>query len=132
MAEFKVNVSNPGDGKSYSVSVTGHHANSLVGKRIGDEIDGLFVSLPGYKLKISGGADKDGFVMRRDLDGIQRKKILISTSTGFRPQKAGLRRRKTVRGNTISLDVMQINMIVTKAGGKPIGDILAESGEKKE
>ena len=126
MAEFKVNVSNPTDGKSYAITVSGHHANSLVGKRIGEEVDGLFVSLPGYKLLIKGGSDKDGFVMRRDLDGIQRKKILISTSTGFRPKKAGLRRRKTVRGNTVSLDVVQINMTVTKAGSKPIDSILAD------
>ena len=132
MAEFKVNVSNPADGKSYQVNVSGHHANSLVGKKIGDEIDGLFVSLPGYKLQVTGGSDKDGFVMRRDLDGIQRKKVLISTSTGFQPKKAGLRRRKTVRGNTISLDVVQVNMRVTKAGSKPIDDMLAEKGEKKE
>lgn len=131
MAEFKVNVSNA-DGKSYAVNVSGHHANSLVGKKIGDEVDGLFVSLPGYKLKITGGSDKDGFVMRRDLDGILRKRILISTSTGFRPKKAGLRRRKTVRGNTVSLDVLQINMAVTKAGSKPISAILAEQGDKKE
>jgi small subunit ribosomal protein S6e len=130
MAEFKVNVSDPEDGKSYQVAVSGHHANSLVGKKIGDEIDGLFVSLPGYKLKVTGGSDKDGFVLRRDLDGIQRRRILISNSTGFRPKKAGLRRRKTVRGNTISLDVVQINMAVTKRGGKPVADILAEA--KKE
>lgn len=130
MAEFKVNVSDPEDGKSYPVEVTGHHANSLVGKKIGDEIDGLFVSLPGYKLKVTGGSDKDGFVMRRDLDGIQRRRILVSKSTGFRPKKKGLRRRKTVRGNTISLDVVQLNMSVTKRGGKPVADILAEA--KKE
>lgn len=131
MAEFKCNVSNPADGKSYPITVSGHHANSLVGKKIGDEIDGLFVSLPGYKLKVTGGSDKDGFVMRRDLDGIQRKKILISTSTGFKPKHPGQRRRKTVRGNTVSLDVLQINLQVTKAGSKPIDAILADS-EKKE
>ncbi len=130
MAEFKVNVSDPGDGKSYQVDVSGHHANSLVGKKIGDEIDGLFVSLPGYKLKITGGSDKDGFVMRRDLDGIQRRRILISKSTGFRPKHKGLRRRKTVRGSTVSLDVVQLNLAVTKRGGKPVADMLAEA--KKE
>lgn len=126
MAEFKVNVSNPEDGKSYQVDVSGHHANSLVGKKIGEEVDGLFVSLPGYKLQITGGSDKDGFIMRRDLEGIQRKKILISYSTGFKPSKAGLRRRKTVRGHTVSLDVVQLNMKVTKAGSKPIDAILAD------
>jgi len=132
MAEFKVNVSNPSDGKSYQITVAGHHANSLVGKKIGDEVDGLFVQLPGYKLQVTGGSDKDGFVMRRDLEGIVRKKVLLSFSTGFRPEKGGLRRRKTVRGNTVSLDVVQINMVVTKAGGKPIDVILADATPKKE
>lgn len=131
MAEFKCNVSNPADGMSYQIPVAGHHANSLVGKKIGDEIDGLFVSLPGYKLQVMGGSDKDGFVMRKDLDGIQRKRILISTSTGFKPEHDGQRRRKSVRGNTVSLDVIQINLKVIKAGSKPIKDILAD-GEKKE
>ena len=54
MAEFKVAVSDPKDGRSYSVEVRGHHANSLVGKRIGDAVDGIFVGLPGYQLKIKG------------------------------------------------------------------------------
>jgi len=78
MPEFKVVVSDGSE--SCQVEVKGHHANSLVGKKIGDEVDGIFVSLPGYKLKITGGSDKDGFVMRRDIPGISRRRILITKS----------------------------------------------------
>lgn len=57
MVEFEVVISDPKNGKSYQTKVEGHHANSLIGKRINDEVDGIFVNLPGYKLRISGGSD---------------------------------------------------------------------------
>ncbi len=132
MAEFKVVVS---DGeRSYSIKVEGHHANSLIGKKIGDEVDGIFVSLPGYKLQITGGSDADGFIMRRDVPGISRRKILITKGVGFNPKDKGVRRRKTVCGNTISLNISQINMKVIKKGAKPIEELLkaAEKTEEKK
>jgi small subunit ribosomal protein S6e len=132
MAEFKCVVNDPKEGKSYTVQVTGHHANALVGKKIGDEIDGLYVQLPGYKLKVMGGSDKEGFAMRPDLPGIQRRKVLLAGGVGFHPPRAGMRRRKMVRGDTVTLDVVAINLSVTKHGGKPIAAILADAGEKKD
>ena len=72
MVEFKVVVNDTKNGKSHNISVSGHHANSLIGKKIGDEVDGIFISLPGYKLKITGGTDKDGIVMRKDLPILQK------------------------------------------------------------
>ena len=129
MAEFKCVVSDPKDGKSYQVEVKGHHANALVGKKIGDEVDGLFVRLPGYKVKITGGADKEGFPMRGDLPGIARRKVLVAEGFAYHPDRAGKRRRKSMRGNTVTLDIIQVNLAVTKHGAKPIPDMLAE-GEK--
>ena len=61
MVEFKVVVNDGKNGKSHQVEVSGHHANSLIGKKIGDDVDGIFVSLPGYKLQITGGTDRNGF-----------------------------------------------------------------------
>ena len=43
MVEFKAVINDGKDGKSYQVPVTGHHANSLIGKKIGDVVDGIFV-----------------------------------------------------------------------------------------
>jgi len=127
MAEFKVVIS---DGpKSWQIIVDGHHANSLVGKKIGDEVDGIFVSLPGYKLQITGGVDKDGFVMRKDVPGIGRKRILTARSPGFKPKDKGVRKRITVCGNTISLNIAQINMKVIKKGTKPIEELLKAAGK---
>jgi small subunit ribosomal protein S6e len=132
MAEFKCVVNDPKGGKSFAVNVTGHHANSLVGKKIGDEIDGLFVQLPGYKLRVTGGSDKDGFTMRPDLPGIQRRRILLAGGVGFHAPRKGQRRRKMIRGDTITLECTAINLTVTKHGSKPVGEILKEAAAKTE
>jgi len=132
MAEFKIVVNDTKKGKSHQVQVSGHHANSLVGKKIGDEVDGIFVSLPGYKLQITGGTDKDGFAMRNDLPGVRRRKLLLSESKGFNAPEGGMRRKKSIRGNTISLDVVQINMKVTKHSSRSIDDLLKKEAEKTE
>jgi small subunit ribosomal protein S6e len=130
MVDFKVVVNDTKNGKSYQIPVSGHHANSLIGKKIGDEVDGIFISLPGYKMEITGGTDKDGFPMRKDLPGMGRKRLLLSKSVGFRPKEKGLRKKKSVRGNTINQDVVQINMKVTKYSAKPIDQIVG--AEKKD
>ncbi len=134
MVEFKVVVNDVKTGKSHSILVTGHHANSLIGKKIGDEVDGIFVSLPGYKLEITGGTDKDGFPMRRDLPGMRRRKLLLTKSQGFKPKTKGLRKKKSIHGNTISQNIVQINMKITKYSSRPIEELLkaAQEQQKKE
>ena len=58
MAEFKAVIADPKSGKAYKKDITGHYANALIGKKIGEDLDGLYVGLPGYKLQITGGATK--------------------------------------------------------------------------
>jgi small subunit ribosomal protein S6e len=131
VAEFKAVINDTKDGKSYQVPVTGHHANSLIGKKIGDSIDGIFVGLPGYKLMITGGSDKDGFPMRRDLPGPRRKRLLVSKSIGFRADEGGLRRKKQFRGNTVSPESVQVNLKIVQHGSKPVAELVNKE-EKKE
>ncbi|MCK4717414.1 MAG: 30S ribosomal protein S6e [Thermoplasmata archaeon] len=126
MVEFKVVIADPKTGKCYGKAVSGHHANSLVGKRIGDSIDGIFVGMPGFKLMITGGSDAQGISMRQDLPGMRRKRILVSKSTGFRPKHPGVRKRRMLRGNTVGPDISQINLRVVKHGSKPIEEALSE------
>jgi len=130
MVEFKVVVNDTQTGKSYNIPVSGHHANSLIGKKINDEVDGIFVSLPGYKLQITGGADKDGFAMRHDVPGATRRRLLLSKGLGYKPKENGKRKKKSVRGNTINQEIVQVNMKVLKPGAKPIEEII--KGEGKE
>lgn len=132
MAEFKVNISDPKTGRSYQREISGNQANAILGKKIGDRIDGIFVEMPGYKLEITGGSDKDGFPMRRDLPGPRRKRLLISKGLGFKPHMDGERRRKTMRGNTVSPDTVQLNMKITTKGPRSAEELLGKKEEEAE
>lgn len=111
----------PENGVAKQVEISGPEADKLIGRRIGEEIPaselGLNLSeifgeeIPAdAKLKITGGTDKDGFPMRPDVHGPRRVKILLSRGPGFRPRERGERRKKTVHGNTISPNIVQVNM----------------------
>ncbi len=130
MAEFKVVINDVKTGKSYQREIKDQYANSLIGKKIGEVVDGIFVGLPGYKLVITGGSDYTGTPMRKSLPGPRRKRILVSGGVGFHPKMPGQRRRKTLRGNTISPEIVQINMKISSYGPKSIEDLFAEKEEK--
>ena len=132
MADFRVVISDPSTGKSYQVEVSGNQANKFIGHRIGDMIEGDAVGLGGYTLKITGGSDRDGFSMRPDLPGSARRKLLVSKSIGFKPKRAGLRRRKTYRGREISSETGQINLVVVERGRKTIEEMLTPPQEETE
>jgi small subunit ribosomal protein S6e len=134
MAVFKIVVSDPETRKSYQLEIEQSKALGLVGKKIGEEFNGDLIGLPGYTLKITGGTDKDGFPMHPSVEGAVRKKVLLSGPPGFHPRKKGERRRKTVRGNTISEDIAQVNMKVIKKGEKPLEELIPTKPkeEKKE
>lgn len=118
MAKFKVIISDS-DGTSKTVELEDARAAPLIGKKIGDIIDGAVVGLPGYKVQITGGSDKDGFPMRPDVHGGVRRSVVLSGGVGFNPNREGERRRKTVRGNVITDEIVQINVkIVEKPKAK--------------
>jgi small subunit ribosomal protein S6e len=99
-------------------------------KKIGDKIDGIFVDMPGYKLEITGGSDKDGFPMRRDLPGPRRKKLLLSRGLGLYPERKGNRKKKTMRGNTVSPDTVQVNLKISTRGPRAVEELLAKKQEE--
>ncbi|MDE0858243.1 MAG: hypothetical protein OSA38_06710 [Candidatus Poseidoniaceae archaeon] len=139
-------------GKSYSLKISGNNHAQLLGKKIGDTVDGIFVgegeqTLSGYKLQITGGSDKTGTPLRRDLEGGSRQAVLVTQSVGFkghnlvfknkggekkrfRYKPDGLRKRRYFRGNTINQDTRQINLKVIDSGNKSLGDILASGSEE--
>jgi len=112
MPEFKVVVSDPKTGRAEQVEVKGDKAAKLIGLKIGDVFDGAIVGKPGLKLKITGGSGSSGEPMLPFLPGGVKKRLLLSGPPGFRPKEKGMRKRKLVRGNTITEDVVQINAVV--------------------
>ena len=82
------------------------------------------MDLPGYRLKITGGSDNSGVPLRGDIDGNQRRKLLMTKSVGFNPSRDGQRRRKLIRGRNLSSEVSQINLKVIEHGPKSIEELL--------
>lgn len=113
MAKIKLSISDL-EGKSKSVEFEGIQAQKFIGKRIGDMVEGEILGQPGMNFQIMGGSDKDGFPMRRDVHGGVKKAILISGGTGYKAKSRGVRRRKTVRGNVITDDIVQVNLKAIK------------------
>jgi small subunit ribosomal protein S6e len=109
MAKFKLIVSHP-DGKSQVTEVEGPKAQPLIGKQIDETVDGMVAGLSGSELKITGGSDKDGFPMRKSVHGGVRVSSLLSGGVGFHPKQDGQQRRKRVRGNVITEDIVQVNL----------------------
>ena len=124
MVDFKAIINDVKTGKSYNVAVSGHHANSLIGKNIGEIVDGIFVGLPGYKLKITGGSDDTGVPMRGDMPGNKRRKLLMADGQSFHEKYPGQRKRVAIRGSAISSSIVQINMAVAEYGPKSIEECL--------
>ena len=129
MAKFKVIVSDPEAGTSKVVELEEARATPLIGKRISEVIDGSIVDLPGYRAQIMGGSDKDGFPMRPSVHGGVRRRIVLSGGVGFTPTNDGMRKRKTIRGNVVTDEIVQINMKITE---RPKIKEAKKTKEKKE
>jgi len=123
LVNFKITISDT-KGKSIIKELKDNDANPLLGLVIGQETDASLVGLDG-KIKITGGSDKSGFPMRPDLLGSTRKRILIPKGVGFRTTENGLRKRRLVRGNTITEEIYQIN-------SKYDGELKVEEPKKEE
>lgn len=119
MAKFKVIISDPTDGTSQFMELEETQAVPIIGRKLGEIIDGTVVKLSGYKLKITGGSDKDGFPMRPNIHGGVRVGAILSEGVGFHSSQKGERKRKTLRGNVITDSIVQVNMkVVEKPKGK--------------
>lgn len=128
---MKLVISEPKTGKSFQAELDAGKSRLLFGMRLGQELDGMLVGCAGWKFRITGGTDKDGFPMRADMTGMERKRVLLSKGPGFRPEAKGERRKKTVRGNLIGEDVAQVNMKVESEGTTPFVQLLGIKVEEK-
>lgn len=102
----------------------------LIGKKMGDTVEGSIVGLDGYTLKITGLSDKTGAPSRREIEFSQKAFVLLSGGPGIRNSKKGRRIRRLIRGNTISVDTEQINTVIEQYGSK--GDEIFPKKAPKE
>lgn len=147
MAEFKIVIGDTKSGKCYQREVKDDSADKLLGMKIGDKVVGESIDMPGYEFEITGGSDSCGFPMRKDNPGSMRRRIFAFKGVGITNKKRlpnqkkkgtrtmeGMRRKKSVAGNTIFEKTAQINLKVLKYGKEslePKVEAPAEA-EKKE
>ena len=124
---FKLAISDPETGKAVQYELDDAKTNALVGKQVGEIIEGDLIGLPGYKLKITGGSDASGFPIRPDVHGSGKKRVLIKGPPGFKPKRKGIARRKTVRGRELSLSIAQVNMRVEEKGSTPLEELIVKA-----
>lgn len=119
MAKFKVIVSDPQAGTSKVVEVEEARAAPFIGRKIGETMDGAVVDMPATKIQIMGGSDKDGVPMRPDVHGGVRRKVVLSGGVGFKATRKGGRKRKAVRGNIVTDEIVQLNLKLVDQPPKP-------------
>jgi len=126
---FKINISHKG--KTLKIETENEVA---VGKKIGEGVKGGDVSdeLEGYDLLITGSSDISGFPGKKDLEGAGYHRELLTYGFGMKNTKKGLRKRKTLRGEEISLKTSQINMKVVKEGSKKFEELVSKKVVKAE
>ena len=125
MVEYKLVISDRES--SLARTVSDPQAAGFLGKRIGETIGGELIGATGYTFRITGGTDKSGFPLRPDLPGARQTRLYVGEGFGFHAPRYGMRRRRTFRGNTVSEDTVQINLIVEQKGPKPLTELLGAS-----
>jgi small subunit ribosomal protein S6e len=108
MVTFKLVLSDPKTGKSEASEVKDASAQLLLGRKIGDVVDATSIGLTG-KLMITGGSDRAGFPMRRDTLGGGKNYILLTSGVGYKGNEEGAKKRKLIRGGTITEETYQVN-----------------------
>jgi small subunit ribosomal protein S6e len=125
-------ISDTKSGKSYQAEVPKEQEAMIVGKKIGDQIDGGVAGAAGYSLELTGGSDASGFPMRPDIPGNRKMSALVTRGCGFYSKRKGVRRRKMLRGNNYNQDTVQVNTKIIKAGTTPLEELFGKKEEKKE
>ena len=107
-------ISDPKTGTSQKVELEDAMMNPLIGRRIGDIMEGTIANMAGYQIKLTGGTDKDGIPMRPDVHGGVKGRYILSGGVGYKPKKKGERKRVVVRGNTVTAETTFLNFTIVE------------------
>ena len=129
MTDYKLVLADPKTGKCYQREIKDAESEVFLGKKLGEKIKGDSFGLSGYEFEITGGSDSCGFPMRKDVNGVERKKVLVISGVGVKIKRKGQRQRKTVRGRTIGRNTSQINLKIIKYGKSKLGAVPEGIGE---
>lgn len=117
---MKLNIAYPANGTQKLIEIDDERRLRIfVDKRMGQEVAGDTVGdeYKGYIFKITGGNDKQGFPMKQGVMHPTRVRLLLSKGHScYRPRRTGERKRKSVRGCIVGMDLAVLSLVIVKQG----------------
>merc|ERR1711907_69301 len=118
--KMKLNIACPETGCQKCIEIEDDRIlRNFYDKRIAQEVAGdiLGAEFEGYRFRISGGNDKQGFPMLQGVLTDDRVRLLlVKGSKCYRQRRTGERKRKSVRGCIVNQDLSVLNLVVVKRG----------------
>ncbi|KAK8130488.1 40S ribosomal protein S6-B, partial [Apiospora kogelbergensis] len=123
-ANMKLNISYPANGSQKLIEIEDERKlRDFMEKRMGAEVpgDNLGDEFKGYIFRITGGNDKQGFPMKQGVMHPTRVRLLLSEGHScYRPRRTGERKRKSVRGCIVGMDLSVLALSIVKQGDNDI------------
>ncbi|KAI1842916.1 hypothetical protein JX265_012045 [Neoarthrinium moseri] len=117
---MKLNISYPANGSQKLIEIEDERKlRDFMDKRMGAEVagDNLGDEFKGYIFRITGGNDKQGFPMKQGVMHPTRVRLLLSDGHScYRPRRTGERKRKSVRGCIVAMDLSVLALAIVKQG----------------
>lgn len=124
---MKLIISAPSTGATKSIELDDDilRKANLSDYRMGQDIDGHYFgeALTGYRFRITGGQDKEGFAMKQGVMTATRVMLLMRPGcTGYAAWRArsGERKRRSVRGCILGNDLASLSVAIVRNGEQPI------------
>ena len=132
---MKLNISYPANGTQKLVEIEDERKlRAFMDHRMGQEVpgDNLGPEFKGYVFKITGGNDKQGFPMKQGIMHPTRVRLLLSAGHScYRPRRTGERKRKSVRGCIVGMDLAVLALSVVKKGDEEVEGLTDRSLERR-
>jgi len=121
---MKLNISYPANGSQKLIEIDDDRKlRVFMDRRMGAEVPGDSIGdeFKGYIFRITGGNDKQGFPMKQGVMHPTRVRLLLSEGHScFRPRRTGERKRKSVRGCIVGMDLSVLALSIVKQGENPL------------
>merc|ERR1711924_238316 len=127
---MKLNISWPETGAQKSIDIDDDKKLlPFFDKRVSQEVglDSLGDEFAGYRARITGGNDKQGFPMMQGVLTPDRVRLLLRKgSKCYRQRRTGEMKRKSVRGCIVSQELSVLNFVIVKKGEAELPGITDE------